>query len=130
MKENPKFFLLELIEKGSVSRLVDVAFLIRNINDCKEHEVTFLGAYSALFLRDRIKIRLNSPVVKKMKTVGLNSSLKTLNEMDDFDLVDVFSVKNNSYAGDCFVFFNKIIGIEFIKKGLSKKIEGFHPDVE
>ncbi|MGN6666321.1 MAG: hypothetical protein ACTHKH_05035 [Trinickia sp.] len=57
-----------------------------------------------------------------LRTFGIESLIVTLIALPPDASLENYGVKNDAYTGSCFVFDGKLIGCEFVERGLAQTI--------
>ena len=74
------------------------------------------------FILDRARMRKENSERLGLRTFGLESLIATLTALPPDTSLENYGVKNNAYTGSCFVFDGKLIGCEFVARGLAQTI--------
>ncbi|WP_321840207.1 hypothetical protein [Paraburkholderia bannensis] len=90
-------------------------------------EAVEIGGYPksdrASFVLDRAIMRKENSERRGLQTFGLDSLIATLGALSPDTNLESYAVKNDKYTGSCFVFEGKLIGCEFVARGLAQTIQ-------
>lgn len=75
------------------------------------------------FILTRARMRRANSANFCLETFGLESLIVTLENLPADGQLNVYGIKNGSYAGSCFVFSGALIGCELVARGLSKSVQ-------
>jgi len=76
----------------------------------------------ASFVLAQAKMRQRNVAGLDLKTFGLASLIAELEKLPPDTLLENYGVKNGSYTGSCFVLDSKLVGCEFVSRGLAKTV--------
>jgi hypothetical protein len=89
-------------------------------------EAVVIAGYPRLdrvsFILDRARMRKDNSERLGLRTFGLESLIATLIALPPDASLENHGVKNDAYTGSCFVFDGKLIGCEFVARGLAQTI--------
>lgn len=74
------------------------------------------------FILDRARMRKDNSERLGLRTFGLESLIATLIALPSDASLENYGVKSDAYTGSCFVFDGKLIGCEFVARGLAQTI--------
>lgn len=74
------------------------------------------------FILDRARMRKDNSERLALRTFGLESLITALTALPPEVCLENYGVKNDTYTGSCFVLDGKLIGCEFVARGLAQTI--------
>lgn len=89
-------------------------------------DVIEIGGYPrsdrASFILDRARRRRGNAARLGLRTFGLDNLITVLETVPPDTTLENYGVNNSAYTGSCFVLKGKLLGCEFVEKGLAKSI--------
>ena len=76
----------------------------------------------ASFVLAQAKSRQTNTASLKLKTFGLASLITELEALPPDTLLQNYGIKSGVYIGSCFVLDGKLVGCEFVERGISKTV--------
>lgn len=72
------------------------------------------------FILARAKMRRRSSIKLGLETFGLQSLIVELEKLAADEQLETYGLGTASYSGSCFVLNGRMVGCEFVKRGMSK----------
>lgn len=80
--------------------------------------------FNASFVKERAVHRLELCSTINLSAFYIPALLENLRIVEDGASINQFGLRNSSYDGACFVYDEKLIGCEFVKRGRARTREG------
>lgn len=72
------------------------------------------------FILNRARMRRDNSARLGLATFGLENLVPRLERLSEDEQLETYALRTASYAGSCFVWKERMIGCEFVKRGLSQ----------